>query len=95
MYKKMMKSSLALGALMAFVITGNALGAEITIETSDFSSVGSEWNTVSGFYHTDSKTGNNITAGSDIADFSGNAIYGAYDGDSIGVTVQNNTVNLK
>ena len=91
MSKKMMKRSLALGALMAFVITGSAMAADITIETSDFSSVGSEWNTTGSFYHTTSKTNNNIIAGSASANFDVD-IYGAYDED--GVAVNNNTVTL-
>lgn len=36
MSKKMIKRSLALGALMAFVITGNALAAEVTVTDSSF-----------------------------------------------------------
>ena len=40
MSKKMMKRSLALGALMAFVITGSAMAAELTISSdSDFAKV--------------------------------------------------------
>lgn len=35
MSKKMMKRSMALGALMAFVITGNALAAELTIDNQE------------------------------------------------------------
>ena len=44
MSKKMMKRSLALGALMAFVITGSAMAAELTInyENGNYSVVGTE-----------------------------------------------------
>lgn len=92
MSKKMMKRSLALGALMAFVITGNALAADITIATSsDIGSVGTDWNTTNDFYHTIDKTGNDITVGSASADFGVN-IYGAYD--TNGDVVNSNTITL-
>ena len=35
MSKKILKRSLALGALMAFVITGSAMAAELTISSYD------------------------------------------------------------
>ena len=69
MSKKMMKRSLALGALMAFVITGNALAAEqLIVQNSDENinlSSNTEWYHTSGsskyIYHDVSGTGNTIT----------------------------------
>ncbi len=93
MSKKMMKRSLALGALMAFVITGNALAAEVTINDSSFDGVDGSWNTTDGFYHETELSNNIINIDVREGEFE-NSIYGAYAKKGTEVTASNNTITI-
>ncbi len=93
MSKKMIKRSLALGALMAFVITGNALAAEVTVTDSSFTGVDTTvWATNTALYNKNSLTGNTINVNGDF-ELTAKTIYGAF---SIqrDLSAEGNRVNL-
>ena len=104
MSKKILKRSLALGALMGFVITGSAIAAELTIaDEAAYSSVKADdnWyhpnstNTNYFIYTNDSFTNNTITIGSVDGtgpDMGTERIYGSRDKTYGNVT--GNTVNI-
>ncbi len=92
MSKKMMKRSLALGALMAFVITGSALAAEATITSNNFTGIDNAvWNIEDGFYHKSEINNNSITINGSGLTFT-DAIYGAYANVSADTTANSNNI---
>ena len=96
MSKKMMRRSLALGALMAFVITGSAMAAELTISSdADFAAAkeNSDWYKSNKIYSVNSASGNTLTIGN-VNNIDVDVYAGLAQKSSGNVNVDNNILNI-
>jgi len=101
MSKKMMKRSLVLGALMAFVITGSAWAGEVTIPEGNYSrdDLGG-WIDSFTFENYDSTTGclslanGKVNIGEGVTINGAMQIYGAYTSGFDNIIIYNNSVNI-